>query len=76
MKFLDRLRRFKRLDELIRRKGTGTPAQLAERLNVSKPTVVRYIRLLRDLGAQLEYDAWRKTYHYTDDFKLDLNKIV
>ena len=35
MSFIQTLERLKRIDALIRRKATGTPAQLAERLDVS-----------------------------------------
>ncbi len=46
----DIIDRLSRLDHLIRIKGTGTPAQLAERLNLSERSIYDYINFMKGLG--------------------------
>ncbi|NRB64624.1 MAG: HTH domain-containing protein [Saprospiraceae bacterium] len=41
--FTEKFRKLERLDALIRRWGTGSPDELAERLNVSVRTMHNYI---------------------------------
>jgi hypothetical protein len=74
MNFKERLDVFRRIDALIRRKGTGTPKQLSERLETSEKTTYRYLEQLRtDYDAPLRYCRERQTYYYdNEDFKLHL----
>lgn len=68
--------RFKRLDDLIRTKSTGTPAKLAERLEVSESSVYEYLAIMKSLGAPIKYDKDRCTYYYEEDgqFKIYFEK--
>ncbi len=59
-----------RLDELIRRRATGNPEELAGRFQVHEATIYRYLQSLRELGAPLRYCRSRKTYYYDGDFDL------
>jgi predicted DNA-binding transcriptional regulator YafY len=61
------LNRFLRIDHLIRIKGTGTPAQLAERLNLSERSVYTYINYMKTLGCPIKFDSFRATYYYEED---------
>jgi predicted DNA-binding transcriptional regulator YafY len=72
MNFKERSDAFRRIDALIRRKGTGTPKQLSERLNTSEKTTYRYLEQLRmNYDAPLHYCKQRQTYYYdNEDFKL------
>ena len=70
MSFIQTLERLKRIDALIRRKATGTPAQLAERLDVSEASLYRYLNDLRDLGAPIKYCSQRLCYIYNAPFEL------
>ena len=70
MGFSSRLDLAKRLDELIRRKATGSPRELAGRLLVSEATVYRYIQDLKNLGAPIKDGKYRKTYLYEGEFQL------
>jgi biotin operon repressor len=70
MKLIEQLQLLDRLDQLIRRKATGTPAQLASRLEVSERTVYNLIDTLRQLGAEVSYNKCRGSYQY------DNNEIV
>jgi predicted DNA-binding transcriptional regulator YafY len=67
---------FNRLDylnSLIRRKATGSPKQLANKLTVSERTVFAYIEILKSLGAEIKFCKVRQSYYYekqgTFDFK-------
>ncbi|MBC8032700.1 MAG: HTH domain-containing protein [Chitinophagaceae bacterium] len=59
--------RFKRIDQLIRIKGTGTPSQLAKRLGFSERTVYDYINTMKDMGAPIKYCNFRQSYYYEED---------
>ena len=67
LKFISRARR---LDSLIRRKSTGSPAQLAHRLGVSEATIYRYIQELKEMGAPIKYCRERQSYKYESTFEL------
>lgn len=75
MTFLDEIERLKRLDCLIRLKATGTPTQLAARLNVSERTVYNQIDTLRSLGAPVAFLKERNSYCYAYPIKLQLGVV-
>lgn len=72
MTFQERLLKLDRLHQLIRRRGTGTPNELAERLDVCKRTVHNLIDALRDLGAPVAYCPNRCSYYYEYEIELQL----
>lgn len=73
MKIYTQIERINRLNLLIRREATGTPLQLAEKLNVSKATVNRLIRELKDMGAPIVYCKYSQSYKYTEtDYNFEL----
>lgn len=53
-----------RIDQLIHLRATGTPCELAQRLDVSKPTLYRLIRTMKALNAPIEYDNAAKSFVY------------
>ena len=61
--YLDKL---KWLDRLIDTKATGTPKNLARKLECSESSVYRKIEDLRSFGFTIEYDTERRTYYYPD----------
>ncbi|AEV99029.1 hypothetical protein A4D02_10750 [Niastella koreensis] len=63
----DIIDRLSRLDHLIRIKGTGTPAQLAERLNLSERSIYDYISFMKGLGCPIKFDSYRESYFYEED---------
>jgi|GEM_PF-5028492 len=67
--FTDKFRKLERLDALIRRRGTGSPAELGRRLKVSARTLHNYVNDLRCLGAEIEFCAYRCTYYYVQPFR-------
>lgn len=56
--------RLERLDYFIRIKATGTPKQLAYKLDICERSVYEYIETLRLLGADISYCKVRKSYYY------------
>ena len=73
MKLHTQIERIKRVNVLIRREATGTPLQLAEKLNVSKATANRLIRELKDMGAPIVYCKHSQSYKYTEtDYNFEL----
>jgi len=60
--------RIERMNGLIRRKATGTPAQFAQRLSISQSTLFNYLNILKDeLNAPIAYCRYRKTYYYKSE---------
>jgi predicted DNA-binding transcriptional regulator YafY len=73
-KILKRISQLSRLDDFIRRKATGTPIELAEKLNLSERTIFNLLDELRALGASIEYDKFRESYFYSEDFVFPYKK--
>jgi len=74
----DIIMRWERLLKLISLKATGTPEELAEKLGVSKPTVMRDVQMLNDLsqmgkmdlcslGKDIVFDYNKKSYCFIED---------
>jgi hypothetical protein len=60
------IRTIMRLNTLIAKANTGTPAELAEKLGRTQRTVHSYVRFMREeLGAPIAYCNNERTYHYT-----------
>lgn len=60
-----------RIDELIRTKLTGTPKQLAQKLEISERSVHYYIAFMKnEMKAPIVYDSKNETYLYETDCKL------
>jgi predicted DNA-binding transcriptional regulator YafY len=62
----DIFQRLTRIDHFIRIKGTGTPAELADKIGISERSTYEYIRLLKDFGAPVEYCRQRRSYYYRE----------
>ncbi|HLI93899.1 MAG TPA: hypothetical protein VKU83_09825 [Puia sp.] len=60
----DIFRRLDRIDHLIRIKGTGTPAQFADKVGLSERTMYAYLRLMKDFGAPVVYSRQKQSYYY------------
>jgi len=53
-----------RADRLIRLKATGTAEEFAVQLGISRATVVRLLKYLREKGASIKYCKHRRAYCY------------
>lgn len=63
--------RLEYLNTLIRKKSTGSPEQLADKLHVSERTIFEYIDILRSLGAEIKYCRIKRSYCYSTDGTFD-----
>ncbi|KAA2239729.1 HTH domain-containing protein [Chitinophaga agrisoli] len=63
----DALSRLQRIDYLIQIKGTGTPAQLAQKLGMSKRSIFDYLNLMKEFGAPIKFCNFRQSYYYDED---------
>lgn len=64
MKILKNLRLIEYLDYLIRNKATGSPEQLACKLDISERQVYRIIEELKDIGFPIYYCKVSGSYCY------------
>ena len=66
-----RIKRAKRLDDLIRRKQTGELSHLAAKFGVCVSTMTRYLEEFKaDFDAPIASDRLNKHYCYTEPFEL------
>lgn len=61
------LSRIRRLDALIRRKSTGPPGELAQKLDISERWLYKFLRELREeFDCPITYDHYRQSYVYEE----------
>jgi hypothetical protein len=66
-KLTDTILLMERIDKLIRRKATGTPQEMAERLNISKASLYRILEVMKEFGAPIDYCSSEGSYVYSHD---------
>ena len=66
MFLIEQLEVLERLHLLIKRKGTGTPKALAQKLKISKRQLYRYLSILKSQDAVIKYCKDRESYYYID----------
>ena len=76
MNIFDELFLFQRLDNLLRTRATGTPQQLASRLNVSERQTYRLLDRLREQGFPIAFCKASGTYYYAAPVKVRLDITV
>jgi transcriptional antiterminator len=60
-----------RIDEQIKTKQTGTPKQLAQKLEISERSIHYYIAFMKnEMKAPIVYDNINETYLYETECKL------
>ncbi|WP_343558044.1 HTH domain-containing protein [Sphingobacterium sp.] len=72
MKFLRYIERINLLDKLMKKRRTGTPAELAKRLGVSVARLYVIIDQLKDEGAPIVYSRQLCTYFYEYYFSITI----
>ncbi len=73
MNTIKTLERLQKIHSLIENECTGSPYELASKLNISERSIYNLIEYLRDFEAEISYDRSRKTYYYRNPFVLNLN---
>ena len=72
MTFSEKLRTVARVDNLIKLKATGNSQTLSKRLGVSRSTLYLIFQIMRELGAEIEYNKFRSTYFYKTEMDIIL----
>lgn len=75
MSLLKYIERLKRMDDLIRRKATGTPDEFAARLGLGKSVLMDELRELKELGAEITYCRQSNSYYYEQEFILKIGTL-
>jgi transcription initiation factor IIE alpha subunit len=70
MSFTEQLEALERLHLLIKRKGTGTPKELAQLFKVSYSTIKSLLRILKEKGLPICYCRSQRTYYY--DYEVEV----
>lgn len=58
---------FRKIDELIIRKSTGKPAEMAVKVDCSLTTLFTYLAMMRKMGAPISYNKYKHTYYYEEE---------
>ncbi|MFN4286755.1 MAG: hypothetical protein ACK4E8_12435 [Lacibacter sp.] len=66
------IERFKRIDYYIYKRRTGTPKQLADRLEISRSTLLEFIAVMKENGAPIKWDKIKKTYYYSHQGRFNI----
>lgn len=75
MSLLKYIQRLKRMDDLIRRRATGTPDEFAARLGLGKSVLMEELRELKELGAEITYCRESQSYYYKQEFILKIGTL-
>jgi len=67
MSLIEQLKQIERIDNLVRKKATGTPKELSNRINVSERQVYNIINLMKDMGAPIFFCTYNRSYCYKKD---------
>jgi len=73
MKLLEQIERINRLHELIKHRRTGTPSELANRLNLSTSMVYKLIDELKLRDAPIVYSRQLGSYYYSRSFQIKIS---
>lgn len=68
--YIDRLNL---LHKLIVQRRTGTPNELARRMNISVSRLARIIEFLQNEGAPIKYSRNQTTYYYEYPFEISIS---
>lgn len=64
MKFVEQIERLQYLDKLIRKKSTGSPCELADRLGISRSQLYNLIGYLNDIGMEIRFSRKKNSFYY------------
>lgn len=75
MTFLEKINTIERIDQLIRLKATGSPDELANKLNLTRSTVYEIIDCMKAMDADIKYSKTRKSFYYESEKVLTIGFI-
>lgn len=63
--------KMKQFIQLVEKERTGSPKEVAEKLEVSNRMIHNYVQLLKDnFNVPIEYNRYKKSYNFTSKGKL------
>ena len=68
-------KRVVKIHKLILRQNTGTPAEFAATLNISRSHLYNIIDDLKISGAEIKYSRKWQTFYYNNSFSLEIDTI-
>ena len=66
------IERLERIDQLVRLKATGTPKELAAKLDISESTLYEIFQMMKEKNCPLIYDKIKQTYIYEKEGRLEM----
>lgn len=75
MSILKYIKRLRRIDQLIRLKATGDSTEFAHKIGISRSVLMNNLKEIKELGAPICYDKYRKSYYYEKHKKLVINYV-
>lgn len=72
MKLLEQIDRINRLHEMIKHRRTGTPRELARRLNLSTSMIYKLMDELKLREVPIVYSRQLGTYYYSKSFQMKI----
>jgi hypothetical protein len=70
MSFVDIIRRIERIDQLIRLRATGRPAELAQKLGISESQLYEVLNVMKEeFGVSILYSRTLESYYYPKEMK-------
>lgn len=70
MSLLKSIERLQRMDYFINKEATGSSEEFAEKIGISRSTIMENLREMKELGAKLNYCHKRRSYYYENEFRL------
>ncbi len=76
MKFIQQIERLQKLNKLICQQNTGSPDELANKLNLKRTQLYEVMEQLRDQGAPIKYSRRLHTFYYSYEFNFEISLQV
>lgn len=67
------INRFQQLDQLIRQQRTGNADELGDKLGISKRHAYRLIEEFKDLGLDIKYSRYHRSFVYKKKCKVEIS---
>lgn len=74
MKSFKQLERIQKIDKYIKAENTNTPIEFANKLEISRSHLYRLIGILKDAGAEINYNRKIQSFYYTKPFNIHILK--
>ncbi|MFT7035989.1 MAG: hypothetical protein ACJA2S_004515 [Cyclobacteriaceae bacterium] len=73
MSVIKMISRIRRINDLIKRKATGSPEQFAKKLDLSESRLYEVLREFRQLGLMIKFSHLSNSYYYEDDVEIEVS---